>query len=232
MSTHCWGARSGVPPVISINVAKEEAVYFPAKVTDPPFLVEDGAYTSRRGRRVLRPERFWMFDWLDDHNITSTADVAELLPKYRVVDDLRTRAEGWQRKQSVAKRGDVVSLVAGAGIDLTGGDLIICPSPECMRRQVDTLFKRAWHYFDEMVVQDVFTPALLDELDGAPYGFDVIRDVFLSHLEPLLYLREIGAEYLVDFQPKILPCKEHWEDERTRSRVRARSESVSDNPAS
>lgn len=153
-----------------------------------------------------------MFDWLEDHNITSTAEVAELLPKYRVIDDLRTRAEGWQGKQSVAKRGDVVSLVAGTGIDLTGGDLMVCPSPVCMRRQVDTLFKRAWHYFDEMVVQDVFTPALLDELDGAPYGFDVIRDVFLSHLEPLLYLREIGAEHLVDFQPKILPCEEHWED--------------------
>jgi len=156
-------------------------------------------------------EKFWMFDWLEDHHITSTADVMELLPKYGVIDDLRTRAEEWQEKHSVATPNDAVSLVAGAGIDLTGGDRLVCPSPVCMRRQVDTLFKRAWHYFDEMVVQDIFAPTLLGEEEGTPYGLDVIREVFLTHIEPLLYLREIGAEDLVDFQPKIF-CEEHWEE--------------------
>lgn len=160
----------------------------------------------------MQREKFWVFDWLEDHDITSTSEASELLPKYKVVDNLRTKAEEWQKRHSVGTHRGVVSLVAGAGIDLTGGDTFVCPSPDCMRRQVDTLFKRAWHYFDEVVVQDVFTPTLLNEPEGTPYGLDEVRDVFLTHLEPLLYLREIGAERLVDFQPKVLPCEEHWEE--------------------
>jgi hypothetical protein len=92
----------------------------------------------------LQRERFWVFDWLDDHNITSTAEALELLPKYRVIDNLRMRVEEWRKRHSVAAHRNVLSLAAGTGIDLTGGDQV-CPSPHCMRRQVDRLFKRAWH---------------------------------------------------------------------------------------
>ena len=53
---------------------------------------------------------------------------------------------------------------------------------------------------------DIFSPALLEE----PHlSREDIIDAFLTHLPPLLYLREIGAERLIEYAPKI-HCQDHW----------------------
>jgi hypothetical protein len=65
-----------------------------------------------------------------------------------------------------------------------------------MRAQVDKLLTRVWHYFDTVVVRDVLTPCLLEGRSENIIG------TFLTHLPPILYLREIGAEDLVEFIPK------------------------------
>jgi len=75
-----------------------------------------------------------------------------------------------------------------------------------MRAQVDELFKRVWHYFDKIIVRDMFTPNLLQD-PVAPR--EALINILLSHLPPLFYLREIGAESLVEFVAKSV-CHEHW----------------------
>lgn len=141
-------------------------------------------------------DKFWVFDWLEENQITSLAEAAEFLPKYRVLDNLTARAQAAHEKGSGVSRSDH-SIVAGTGIDLSGGHSI-CPGLECMRAQVDQLFKRVWYYFDEIVVRDAFTPALLHPNKKS----EGIIEFLLTHLAPLLYLREIGAEQLVQFTPK------------------------------
>jgi hypothetical protein len=150
--------------------------------------------------------RFWVFEWLEDNHITSVSEAAEFLPKYKVIQSLRQRAEENQENPPNTDRENP-SVVAGTGIDLTGGHSV-CPSPTCMRAQVDELFSRIWHYFESIIVRDTFTPLLLQ--DPAERPEDLI-EMLLIHLPPLLYLREIGAEDLVEFVPKT-PCVEHWKE--------------------
>src|SRR5579884_4285316 len=107
--------------------------------------------------------KFWVFDWLADNHITSLEQAAILLPKYKVIDDLQTRAISAEEndENNVDFARNETQIVAGTGIDLSGGNMV-CPSPECMRAQVDKLFRRVWHYFDRIVVRYVFTPALTE----------------------------------------------------------------------
>lgn len=147
---------------------------------------------------------FWVFDWLKENRISSLPQAAERLSKASVLHDLEQRAATNSKKRFDAASGPL-SVLAGMGIDLAGG-LGVCPSPACMRGQVDELFKRVWHYFDRIVVNDVFTPLLLSKSEQIR---NVLPQRFISHLAPLLYLREIQAEDLVEFVPKF-HCK-NWQ---------------------
>lgn len=147
--------------------------------------------------------KFWVFDWLKDNNITSLDQAAILLPKYKVIDDLQARAVSAD-ENDVDPPQTEIQVVAGTGIDLSGNGAV-CPHPDCMRAQVDELFRRVWHYFDRIVVRDAFTPVLTQ--DPIKSRKDLI-ETLLEHLPPLLYLQEIGAEHLVYFRSKSL-CYQH-----------------------
>src|SRR5262249_50567656 len=141
-------------------------------------------------------DKFWVLEWLDEKGVDTIEDVATLLRKPRTISDLRARAEAASEKQAI-RPPENYSVLAGTGIDLTGGHSV-CPGINCMRSQVDTLFKRVWHYFDRIVARDAVTPLLL----GGAGPQANIADLLLSDLAPLLYLREIGADSLIDFVPK------------------------------
>jgi hypothetical protein len=167
-----------------------------------------------------------VFDWIEDSDIGSLSQAADLLANPSVLDELRARAEIWTKSKTPVKADDF-SVLAGAGIDLCGG-YNACPSPTCMRAQVDALFRKVWHYFDRIVVRDVFTPTLLTQCDGPP---EEVAGVLQTHIAPLLYLREIGASELVAFVPKRL-CVEHWErhaEEAGLSRVIEAKDSINEN---
>ncbi|HWZ96990.1 MAG TPA: hypothetical protein VN025_04445 [Candidatus Dormibacteraeota bacterium] len=146
---------------------------------------------------------YWMFDWLEDNHLTTQEEVVSLLPKYGVIEDLRLRAEA-AATSAGAQVAAAPSILAGTGIDLTGGHTA-CPSPTCMRFQVDQLFKHVWHYFEKIVVRDAVTPALLQ---SAEIPLQHLTETIIVHSAPLLYLREIGAEHLIEFVPKTV-CYEH-----------------------
>jgi hypothetical protein len=148
--------------------------------------------------------KFWVLEWLEDSNITSLPEADLLLKKPKTFENLRRRAEAAAAGGAKSEPPGQL-ILAGTGIDFIGGHSV-CPSPSCMRQQVDELFKRVWHYFDRIVVADAFTPTLL----GDPHiSAEDARNVLLTHLPPLLYLREIGAEHLVQFVPK-MPCPDRW----------------------
>jgi hypothetical protein len=77
-----------------------------------------------------------------------------------------------------------------------------------MRRQVDTLLRHVWHYFDCTVVHDGLTPLLAEEWEGSKQ--ELIRQL-VSQLSALIYVNEIGAADLLEFSSKEF-CREHYED--------------------
>jgi hypothetical protein len=151
-------------------------------------------------------QEYWALEWLRESHITSLEEAHNLLPKYKVLDTLRQRAEDFVTTPKEPTL-DGASILAGTGIDLWGGRMV-CPGPTCMRKQVDTLLKHVWHYFDRVVVDDALTTLLTDDWGGSKK--DLIRSI-LHQLAPLLYLVEIGASEYVEFRPKDR-CASHWEE--------------------
>ncbi|HXZ42550.1 MAG TPA: hypothetical protein VEG68_17550 [Terriglobales bacterium] len=150
---------------------------------------------------------YWVFDWLRENDITSLDKAASFLPRYRVLESLRQLAGDAMSRRSTAGPPRQECIIAGGGLDLTGGRMV-CPSPACLRRQVDKLVKHVWHYFDAVIADDVLTPLLTEEWRGSKR--ELVNEV-LSHLAPMIYISEIGATRLVDFRPKTR-CIEHWEE--------------------
>jgi hypothetical protein len=74
--------------------------------------------------------------------------------------------------------------------------------------QVDDLFRRAWLYFDQIIVSDEISPQLAHMPDEPS---DQWRANLLDNLRIAVHLREIGAEKLVGFQTKSHRgyCQEH-----------------------
>ena len=150
---------------------------------------------------------YWLFDWLDEHEIRSKEGAKLLFANPVAVKDLRDRAtkaiEAYGASLPFA--GAPTSIVAGRGIDLSGQ--LDCLHPACRRAQVETLFNRVWHYFDSIVVQDAVAHEVSVHRDDAPS--EKRTEWILFHVEVALYVREIKAESLLDFRMRPPACLKH-----------------------
>lgn len=144
---------------------------------------------------------YWLYEWLDAYGVKELADAERLLRDPRTVESLRDHASSGKNEPPSS-----TSILAGAGIDLSGQ--LGCMAPECRRADVAKLFTRAWHYFDRIVVNDAVAHELTDHA-SAPS--DRLREWLVSHIDVALYLRQLGAEHLVEFRTKPTPCETHWE---------------------
>jgi len=96
------------------------------------------------------------------------------------------------------------SILAATGTDLSAH--LMCTNPTCYRREIDKLFRCAWHYFDSIIVDDAAARLLSRPLDTILRNLDeLLRQIDIS-----LYLRKIGAEPLVEFRLKKSPRSQHW----------------------
>ena len=87
-----------------------------------------------------------------------------------------------------------------------------CPTYNCMRKTIDSTFRRVWHYFDQIVVEGLSPRILAYEVGDQD---EVAQSRTLLSIRDqarlLLYLREIGADQFVVFSDKTYAfCDEHW----------------------
>ena len=150
--------------------------------------------------------KYWALEFLEENDLTSIKQAAAFLPSYGALKTLRRRAEEAASRQKNVPGEMGLSILAGSGVDLSGGGLA-CPSPSCIRAQVDVLFKHVWHYFDNVVVNDVLTPLLTEDWHGSNKS---LFEAILRQFSPLIYLNEIGGAEFVRFVPKSL-CYKHRE---------------------
>lgn len=147
---------------------------------------------------------YWLYSWIDEHRVRDSDDAARALASIsgaRSLQDLAIQAEPRLR----APIHPSYSLLAGSAIDLSGR--LDCFHPSCLKKKVDELIIRLWHYFDTVVVHDRLAHQVANHWAAF---LDESSKRFLSTIEMLLYLRELGAESLVAFRAKSLPCEEHW----------------------
>jgi hypothetical protein len=149
---------------------------------------------------------YWVYTWLDSHGIRTIDEFKARLDSAGVIEDLKQSAElvikSWQTSRVAARP---LSLIAGAGIDLSGR--LDCNATSCRRAQVDRLFRRAWHYFETIVARDAIAEDLIIHKNCPDAE---IRERLLPHFETVLMVQELGAEALVEFLPRVPACFEHW----------------------
>lgn len=149
---------------------------------------------------------FWLYRWLDEFELKSSTDVERLLlPPAKAVRRLHEIAasEPWEPPEPYSSPGP--AIVAGRGIDLSG-DLDCCHRV-CQARQVDALFGRALHYFDEIVVAGPPAHRYSRDLEDPD---EMTLSNIAEHAAVLLYLRELGVDSMVSFVQKVPACEEHF----------------------
>jgi len=147
-------------------------------------------------------QKYWVFDWLDRHRASTLDSVKLLLLNPVAVQELRQGAAAAIKQFGRKTHSKNESVLVGRGIDLSGQ--LDCFAPDWRRQQAHRLFNKVWHYFDKIVIED----AVAHELAHHAAEKELPKWL-VSHLEVLLYLREIGAEPLLDFKLKPPPCQVH-----------------------
>jgi hypothetical protein len=149
---------------------------------------------------------YWVYTWLDSNGIRTLDELKRTLSKQGALGELKQAAdlviEAWRSSPVEARP---LSLIAGAGIDLSGR--LDCNHSKCRRAQVDRLFRRAWHYFPTIVARDAIAEDLTLHRNCSD---DEVRERLLPHFETALIVREYDAEPLVEFLPRVPACFRHW----------------------
>lgn len=146
-------------------------------------------------------EDFWLYKWIDEFGISGDRDrVKSLLNDHKVVERLRSLAEAEIFEVPSSYTGSDNALVAGRSMDLSD-DLDCCPDVSRIW-QINRDFPRVLHYFDKLVLTGPSAQkyAYLLQDPRHPRPQDLTR--IANHVDGLLYLREIGADEIVEFRPK------------------------------
>ncbi|GGQ39109.1 hypothetical protein BKA00_003166 [Actinomadura coerulea] len=150
---------------------------------------------------------FWLYHWMDEQGVKKERDIARIIADDRTFEDLGSIAAGMSYAIEPIKDEDNY-VVAGTGIDLSGE--LGCYAWECIKRQIDDVFSRSWHYFDKIVVRGLTPLRYTQMMESNDRRFAKL--VLQSQLRLLLYIRHIGAEDLLIFRQKPPACRVHYVD--------------------
>lgn len=155
---------------------------------------------------------YWVFDWFDKAHIQTIKDAERALAQPDIVEDIRHQAQIAARNQPKPEPAEGFSLLVGRGLDLA--EHVDCIAALCMKCQADHLFRHIWQYFDRIIVQDGVTEHLVTHRDcwesSDKQNREHHKERLLSLIEILLYLRDMGAEPLIEFYRKPSPCN-NWQ---------------------
>jgi hypothetical protein len=143
-------------------------------------------------------EDLWLYKWIDEFEISGDADrLTGLLNDRKAIKKLHHFAEAETFEAPTSYAGSDNALVAGRSMDLS--DDLDCCSDVSRIWQIDRDFPRVLHYFDKLILAGPSAQKYSQLLqDPGPVTLKRIT----NHVKGLLYLREIGATEIVEFQPK------------------------------
>lgn len=167
--------------------------------------------------------RYWLFDWLDAEGIRTIKAADSVIRDSRGIDRLIAAADVAKSTPPDAPDSRR-SLVTGTGLDLSG--VMACSRSACLKRTVDQLILRSWHYFDGVIVSGLDPNDLLVKASHRDPAY--MRDFLLNQVDVALYIREIGAEDFLRFRRKLQLCTEHLEQHATEAGLQPVAEMVSE----
>jgi hypothetical protein len=148
---------------------------------------------------------YWLASWLDENGIRSQRDARRFLKDPKHIEDFLATTSAIHPGAEALDGTDVTTIVAGTTIDLSGE--LGCYHHECLQKDVDRLFSRAWHYFDIIIVEGL-TPIRAHSLFANGYD-DNSLERFLAFVENYFYVRNIGAEDMLIYRQKPHACAVH-----------------------
>jgi hypothetical protein len=104
-------------------------------------------------------DKYWLYEWIDKEGIRTLGDYNKAIRKRGSFDQLRELSAD-EAQTTVYKRHVRAAVVAGRKVDFSG--FLGCPHFDCVASQVDALFARTWHYFDNVVVDALAPEAVID----------------------------------------------------------------------
>jgi hypothetical protein len=147
---------------------------------------------------------YWFTKWMDERKVRDEESLRAALSKPRGLDILLEAApEARFRVRSEAPRD--AELTGGKGIDFSGR--LGCHNIDCLRKEIDTLYRNIWHYFDRVTVPD--------EALYSVTTFEREKDVeqLVHRLAPfvqaLRYIRKTGGASLIEVEVRAPSCREH-----------------------
>lgn len=148
---------------------------------------------------------YWLYRWMDEYEVRSETDFTKLVksPAAPSLSRLQELAAEDAEASVLPYSGPGTAILAGKGLDLSAE--LGCRHRECQVEQIDALFSRVLHYFDEIVIAGPPSKAYLR---------DVSEDLLYALREDvatLLHLREIGVEDMLLFRRKPAACTVHYE---------------------
>jgi hypothetical protein len=157
---------------------------------------------------------YWFWDWLKANRIQDRMTLQRALSRPGVVDALLALAPPIRAFQR-ANPPELVELTGGNGIDLTGR--LGCRHIDCLTKELDGLFRHAWHYFDTISVPDQASEGLL--------RFVRHKDVstLCEDLEPfvliLCKIDKLQGLALIRFDVRVPPCSEHFREHAQEAQI-------------
>lgn len=158
---------------------------------------------------MLEPQNHWIYTWLDVNGIDSGKLAAGRLTDRSALSELRELAQLAIKSAPRSSASVGTSILAARGLDFSGK--LTCGHFDCRKLEIDGLFRRVWHYFDEIVVDDVlvYPISTLTPRDIK----DPFQKWFATNVDIFLYLRSIGASELLSYHPKPISHSYHtWRD--------------------
>ncbi|MGH8715047.1 MAG: hypothetical protein ACREYB_13680 [Casimicrobiaceae bacterium] len=152
---------------------------------------------------------YWFDDWMREHKLGSENRLRSYLLQPKGLASLQNAAPR-PHLPKAAKRSEPTTITAGKGIDLTGG--LGCRHINCLKKEIDGLFRHIWHYFDRVVLPD----EALANLVALEQRQD--REAFIERLIPfalaIRHLYRTGGDAIRDavlFETRMPGCDEHFE---------------------
>ena len=158
-----------------------------------------GKECAERGGDIVNTQssgasEFWLYKWIRENQIRSVHDAARLLSSTMELGKMKDLASEWWL-ESKRTFDTETSLFAASGLDLFGP--LTCPGIKCRKKQIDVLFRHAWHYFDIIQLPDSVGYQLMhSDWKTDRKGF---VESLLGGIAVVLYLMGIGATELITF---------------------------------
>ena len=152
-------------------------------------------------------KHYWFAVWLREHRVVDETSLRRALGLPRTLDSLLEAAPS-PTVHSREEPSDRVELTGGKGIDLTGE--LGCRHINCLSKEIDALFRHAWHYFDIIRLPDQALYCIVEFRSHR--NVESLASSLLPFIQVLRLIEKAGGQELVRFDVRTPSCCHHLED--------------------